>query len=57
MPYGPVRKTPKERALTEVESEQRIKALQAEQAERLRRALGDHLFDWIQDFQQVNSMK
>ena len=52
MPYGPHREPPKERPLTEYEREQRIKALQVEQAETLRRALGDRLFDWIREFEQ-----
>ena len=57
MPYGPNRQPPKERPLTEAESEQRVKELQAEQARTLRRALGDRLYDWIDDFEQVSLAK
>lgn len=52
MPYGPVRKTPKERALTNKERDERIRRLQQEQEARLRRALGDNLFNWIEEFEQ-----
>lgn len=50
MPYGPVRESPKERALSNAEREQRIKELQSEQARTLREGLGDELYDWCDAF-------
>jgi len=49
MPYGPVRETPKERALSNAERDRRISKIEAEQAERLRRAIGDEFFDLLAD--------
>ena len=50
MPYGPVREVSKDKKLSDLEREQKIKEFQQEQEERLRRALGDNLYDWLQDF-------
>ena len=47
MPYGPNRQTPKERALSNTERDRRVEKLQAEQAERLRRGLGNEFFDFL----------
>ena len=52
LPYGPVRESQRDKPLTEAERGQRVKALQAEQEKRLRKALGDDLFEWIEDFEQ-----
>ena len=46
----PKRKTQKERAEAKAERDLRIEKLQAEQEQRLRRGLGDDLFDWIERF-------
>ena len=37
--------------MTDEERTQRIKELQAEQEERLRRALGNDLYDWLESFE------
>ena len=50
MPYSPNRQKTKDTPLTDAEREKRIKALQAEQGERLRRGLGDKLYDWLESF-------
>ena len=51
MPYGPTVKSKKGKPLTDEERAQRVKELQAEQEKRLRRALGDDLFEWLQGFE------
>lgn len=52
MPYGPVRETPKERALSNAERDRRISKIEAEQAERLRRAIGDEFFDFLAKYDE-----
>lgn len=48
MPYDlePVQDDP----LTGAEQKQRLKEMQREQAETLRDALGDELYDWLEQF-------
>lgn len=38
--------------MTDAERKKRIRQVQEEQERRLRRALGDDLFEWIRDFEQ-----
>jgi len=57
MPYGPKRQTPKERALSNVERDRRIEKILCEQEQRLRRALGDSLYAWIEVLEQDGPMK
>ena len=52
MPYSPTAKPQKDKPLTEAEREQRAKELQAEQEERLRRALGDDFFEWLAEYDE-----
>ena len=52
MPYGPKRQTPKERALSNAERERRLCKIEAEQAARLRRALGDEFFDLLAEYDE-----
>ena len=51
MPYGPNSKPQKDKPLTDSERVRRIEKLQIEQERALRRALGDDLFQWLQDFE------
>jgi hypothetical protein len=50
MPFSSKRKLPEEKPLTEIERYQKIKELQTEQERRLRGALGDDLYDWLESF-------
>ena len=50
MPYGPNTNPQKDKPLTEVERERRIKQLQVEQAQTLRDKLGGPLYDWLDSF-------
>jgi len=52
MPYGSKRQTPKERALSNAERDRRIEKLQAEQEERLRRAIGDEFFEFLAEYDE-----
>ena len=53
MPYSKNSRKPEgERPLSPAERECKIKELQAQQEDRLRRALGDALFQWLKEFEQ-----
>ena len=52
MPYGPKRQTPKERALSNKERDERIRKLQAEQEDRLRQAIGDEFFEFLAEYDE-----
>ena len=52
MPFKSKRELPEEIPLTDAERRLRIAKLQCEQERRLRRALDDGLFEWIEDFEQ-----
>ena len=52
MPYRPPdRQLQKDKPLTDEERRLRIKEVQAEQEEKLREALGDELFEWLDAFE------
>jgi len=50
MPYGPNRQPTEDEPLTDEEREQRVKEVQREQEERLRRAIGDEFFEFLAEY-------
>ena len=51
MPYGP-RQQQKGKELTDPEREQKVRELQAEQEDRLRRAIGDEFFEFLAEYDE-----
>ena len=50
MPFKSKRELPEEVPLTDAERKQKIKQVQEEQEERLRRAIGDDFFEWLAEY-------